>query len=94
MRHDHSRRSFLARVVGLGAVALLSGAAVAQQPARRMIIDADPRDPARVPTPEQERRHDARRRSRQAPAGAVRSPSSAPSSRFVVCPGNNRCPPR
>lgn len=47
-----NRRSFLAQVIGtgLGAGALAAvGAARAQEPGRRMVIDADPNDPAREP---------------------------------------------
>jgi hypothetical protein len=101
------RRSFLAQVAGgaLAAAALLPAApAEARRRRRHMVVDADPRDPARLqPAPPRPHRSQPlppptlpndgptdpdielphRRRFR----GGVPAPS-----RFVICPGNRRCP--
>jgi hypothetical protein len=105
-----TRRSFLARVAGGGLVAgagLSFGAAGgAAQPkgqpeTRRMVVDADPRDPARPPRthasmapPSRPTDQDSGPRSDAAGTGghARRSNAAAPRERFVVCPGNPRCP--
>jgi hypothetical protein len=96
-----SRRSFLAQVAGGGlalGAGLIPGArgAIAMQPQRRMVIDSDPRDPARMPPspspapapapPNTGSAGNGRRRAYAAP------PRPATTQRFIVCPGNSRCP--
>jgi hypothetical protein len=108
--HTVTRRSFLARVAG-GGVDSGSGlslgasgvaALLTAEPAtRRMVVDADPRDPARPPRthasmapPSRPTDQDSGPRSDAAGTGghARRSNAAAPRERFVVCPGNPRCP--
>lgn len=96
-----SRRSFLAQVAGggliVGAGLIFGAKGSAAQPktrpgTRRMVVDADPRDPAR-PTgapPAQPRPADT---DPVDPAGrGARVNRATPRGRFVVCPGNTRCP--
>lgn len=105
-----SRRSFLARVAGCGlaagaAIVLGGGGALATTRRRtQMIVDADPRDPARPVQAGPARPVGAtgsagRRRSGITVSGA--GPNDAASGaghgalgRIVVCPGNPRCPVR
>ncbi len=112
---DIGRRSFLARVAG-GAIAigvgliLGSGEAEAKRrrrratpTPRRMLVDADPRDPAR-PIRQPPANPPARQPppilappqfptvDNPPPADPVGRPARV--SRFVVCPGNRRCPRR
>jgi hypothetical protein len=105
-----TRRSFLARVASGGLVAgagLSFGAAggAARQkgdpPTRRMVVDADPRDPARPPRthasvapPSRPTDRDSGPHSDHPGAGghARGANAAGPRERFVVCPGNPRCP--
>jgi hypothetical protein len=106
------RRSFLIRVAG---GALVAGAAMAfgesEASARRrvrrqrMLVDADPSDPAR-PVSQSSHSVTGHGRTRHARPGPepmplppyIGSPSGSngpgPVSRFVICPGNARCPRR
>lgn len=105
-----TRRSFLARVAGGG---LIAGAGLsfganggAAQPkagpeTRRMVVDADPRDPARPPSHHPRIAPPSRPIDRDSgpnsdPAGAGNhgraTNAAGPIERFVVCPGNPRCP--
>jgi hypothetical protein len=68
---------------------------------RRMVVDADPRDPARLPRTHAtiappSRPHDRDSGPNSDPAGHGghgRSTNAAePLERFVICPGNPRCP--
>ena len=104
-----SRRSFLAQVMGgalAGAAVLPPPPALARQRRRRMVIDADPRDPARLPSapprpdppqppPPPPLPDDGSTifDGGVPPRRAQRSGPQAPS-RFVICPGNRRCPGR
>ena len=105
-----TRRSFLARVAGGGLIAgagLIFGAndgaarQKGQPETRRMVVDADPRDPARPPS------HHPRIAPPSRPTDRDSGPNSDPTGtghhgratnatgpveRFVVCPGNPRCP--
>ena len=95
------RRSFLAQVAGGGLIigaGLIVGAdaRAAQQSGepstRQMGVDADPSDPARLPPPPA-RPADRDSGPNSDPHGAGRQTSSSmPSERFVICPGNTRCP--
>ena len=108
-----TRRSFLARVAGGGLVAgagLSFGAnGGAAQPkagpeTHRMVVDADPRDPARPPAHHvQHSRAAPPSRPADRDSGPHSDPvgeggrgrstnAAAPLERFVVCPGNPRCP--
>ena len=105
-----TRRSFLAQVVGgaaIGTAAFAQNEATPAEP-QRMIVDADPKDPAReVPTPRPftfgaiggrppppaQGHGDSDTGSAADAAGSGRS-AGRPVSRFVFCPGNPRCPPR
>jgi hypothetical protein len=103
-----SRRSFLAQVMGgalAGAAVLSPPPALARRRRRRMVVDADPRDPARLPSaqprpdPPQPLPPPTLPDSGPTISGGVpprrvqRNGPSAPS-RFVICPGNRRCPGR
>jgi hypothetical protein len=96
-----NRRSFLAQVAG---GALIGTAAFAQNEAtpvesRRMIVDADPKDPAReMPAPRPA--PDGNSGGRPPPPPPLQGiiggfgRTAPPTGRFVICPGNPRCPPR
>lgn len=103
------RRSFLARVAGAGLVgaALVFGGPEAQarrRPRVQMAVDTDPRDPARPigaggsprrparpPAPPPARLTD---RDTGPNSDPLRYGSPAPAGRFILCPGNRRCPGR
>ena len=98
-----SRRSFLARVAGggliLGAGTIFGANGRAAQPGppetRQMVVDADPSDPARPPRPPGPSRPAADKDSgpNSDPHGTgAQANSQGPRERFVVCPGNPRCP--
>lgn len=88
-----TRRSFLTQVVGAALIAVAAASpADARRRRRRMAVDADPTDPARpLPT-----RPPARPRTSGGPAPppSLPSPDTPVPSRFVICPGNRRCPGR
>jgi hypothetical protein len=96
-----SRRSFLAQVAG-GGLAVGAGlilgtqSAVAVQQTRRMVVDSDPRDPARMPSPPSPAPAPAPPNTGSAGNGRRRAyaapPRPATTQRFIVCPGNSRCP--
>lgn len=99
------RRSFLARVAGAGLVgaALVLGGPEAQARRRRrvqMAVDTDPRDPARPIDGGGSPRPPARPPARTTDwdTGPNADPpgygSPAPAGRFILCPGNRRCPGR
>lgn len=138
LRRGLARRSFLARVSACALVAGYAGggSVVAARRRRRaplqMIVDSDPRDPARLPGPAGAaprpprgrirtgysdtdsgpdadpafygRRGSGRRRGGFTdndsgpgadPVGIGHGPGQpGPSQRFVICPGNARCPRR
>ncbi|HYD12228.1 MAG TPA: hypothetical protein VEC11_05225 [Allosphingosinicella sp.] len=99
-----NRRSFLTQVAGGG---LIVGAGVIfgagdsaaqqknQQISRQMVVDTDPSDPARPPSPPpaqpQAADRDAGPRSDPGGTGAQAN-TATPRERFVICPGNSRCP--
>lgn len=89
-----SRRSFLAQVAGAAlAVVVLGAPAHAGRRRRRMAVDADPRDPARpltTPPPQRPRISGGMPMPPPGPPG----PDIPAPSRFVICPGNRRCPGR
>ena len=98
-----TRRSFLSQVAGGGLLAgagLIFGAkgSAAQpkgQPTRQMVVDADPRDPARPPAPAPAQPGPTDRDSgpNGDPGGQGAATNvSTPRERFVICPGNSRCP--
>lgn len=101
------RRSFMTLVAGgglVGAGLILTAPGAAQvrtrrtTTPRRMAVDADPRDPARMPV--------VPRPDPPSPPsnpitgvsgnlhGRSQRPVPAPTQRFVVCPGHRRCPRR
>ena len=104
-----SRRSFLSLVAG-GLLAAAAGSFVAapgaqsrpRRKARRMIVDNDPADPARdVGAPRPPRRPTRITANPSPPpptpgpdSGSGPDPGRGPMSRFVICPGNRRCPGR
>jgi hypothetical protein len=102
------RRSFLATVAGGGLLlgaGLFLGAGQATQPQAgrprraRMIVDRDPRDPARplpAPQPQQQQQQlpmpppsENMMATVEPHHGRARA---SPTQRFVICPGNRRCP--
>lgn len=95
------RRSFLTQVAG-GGLAAAAGLIVFgaegearpkhRPPPRQMLVDADPRDPAR-PLPQTHARPTmaAPHRAYTGSAGQT-GDGRTPVSRFVVCPGSPRCP--
>lgn len=100
-----TRRSFLARVAAgglIGGAGLIFGgtSGAAQQKAqggtRQMVVDADPRDPARPPSPRSPappaRPSDSDAGPTSDASGNGMQTQSQPPERFVVCPGNPRCP--
>lgn len=104
LRHP-SRRSFLSQVaggsllIGAGLIAGAGkvGAQATGQASRQMVVDADPRDPARPPAnprtrPSPPTDSDAGRNSDAGGRGQPNQSSSAPAERFIVCPGHPRCP--
>ena len=94
------RRSFLSRVAG---GLLIAGAGEAQaRPSRRrrpvsrqMLLDADPKDPAR-PVPSTYQGHGRPRTgiTDSDPSDPAGTGPGRPLERFVICPGNARCPRR
>jgi hypothetical protein len=101
------RRSFLALVAGgglafgTGLVLASAGATQASSrrtaPPRRMIVDRDPSDPARLPAPPAP--EPTRPSPRPPRIGSIggnvlrrQQRSPGPRQRFVVCPGHRRCP--
>jgi hypothetical protein len=98
-----SRRSFLSLVAG-GLLAGAAGSFVAvpgaesrpRRKARQMTVDNDPADPAREPGAPRPPRRPSRITANPHPPPPVPGPDGGrgPMSRFVICPGNRRCPGR
>jgi hypothetical protein len=98
-----NRRSFLAQVVGGAANGTAAFAQNEAAPAetRRMIVDADPKDPAReiaAPRPAPDGTTGGRPPPPPPLQGIIgnigHGRTAPPAGRFVICPGNPRCPPR
>ena len=97
-----SRRSFLAQVAGAALVLVAAASPADARRRRRMVVDADPSDPARpLTTPSRPRVSVSPPppipRTTDSDAGRYADPggSGRPApSRFVICPGNRRCPGR